>query len=96
MTILGKVLARIQAEQGEACAAERFEALRSTLLGEPSEERYCELAARFAVSESTVKSWVHRLRQRYREMLREEVAHTVAAPGDVREELREVLRALVS
>jgi RNA polymerase sigma factor (sigma-70 family) len=96
MMILERVLARLQAEQAELGAAERFEALRSTLLGEPRAETYDKLAGRFAVAESTVKSWVHRLRQRYRELLREEVARTVAGPAEVQEELRHVLRALVA
>jgi RNA polymerase sigma-70 factor (ECF subfamily) len=96
MTILESVLDRLQHEEAEANAGERFEVLRSTLLGEPSEERYRELATRFGVAESTVKSWVHRLRLRYRELLREEISRTVAAPGEVQEELRHVLRALIS
>jgi RNA polymerase sigma-70 factor (ECF subfamily) len=96
MMILETVLARLQAEQAESGAAPRFEILRSSLLGEPTAETYHELASRFAVTESTVKSWVHRLRLRYRELLREEVARTVAGPVEVQDELRHVLRALVA
>jgi RNA polymerase sigma-70 factor (ECF subfamily) len=96
MMVLEKVLARVEAEQTKTNARAQFEALRSTLLGEPSEATYQELATRFEVTESTVKSWVHRLRRRYRELLREEVARTVASPGDVQDELRHVLRALIS
>jgi RNA polymerase sigma factor (sigma-70 family) len=96
MMILERVLDRVEAEETKAGAAERFKALKSTLLGEPSEETYLQLAQRFAVAQSTVKSWVHRLRRHYRELLREEVARTVAGPEDVQEELRHVLRALVT
>jgi RNA polymerase sigma factor (sigma-70 family) len=98
MMLLDSVLARLEAEQArtsEAGAIERFEALRSALLGEPGESTYLDLAARFGVTESTVKSWVHRLRRRYRELLREAVARTVADPEEVQEELRHVLRTLV-
>jgi RNA polymerase sigma-70 factor (ECF subfamily) len=96
MLLLENVLARLEAEVTQASGAERFKALRSTLLGEPAEAAYLDLAKRFEVAESTVKSWVHRLRLRYRELLREEVGRTVAAPGEVQEELRHVLRALVA
>jgi DNA-directed RNA polymerase specialized sigma24 family protein len=94
MTVLEGVLLRLQAEQTEAGAVERFETLRNVLLGEPSAVGYAALAARFSVSESTVKSWVHRLRERYREILREEVAQTVSGPEDVNEELRHLIRVL--
>jgi RNA polymerase sigma factor (sigma-70 family) len=94
MTVLESVLARLEAEQKEAGATERFKALRTVLLGEPSQDGYATLAARFGVSESTVKSWVHRLRGRYRELLQEEVAQTVESREDVQAELRHLMQAL--
>jgi RNA polymerase sigma-70 factor (ECF subfamily) len=94
LTLLERVLARLQAELSASGDAERFEALRSALLGEPSPEGYAGLAKQFGVSESAVKSWVRRLRQRYRELLREEVAHTVNSQEDVEDELRHLFRVL--
>jgi RNA polymerase sigma-70 factor (ECF subfamily) len=94
ITVLESVLGRLESEQQDAEARNRFQALRSVLLGEPSDQGYAFLATRFQVSESTVKSWVHRLRRRYRELLRQEVAQTVAEPGEVQEELRHLLRVL--
>jgi RNA polymerase sigma-70 factor (ECF subfamily) len=44
--------------------------------------------------ENTLKTAVHRLRQRYRELLRSEVAHTVSSADEVEAELRELFRAL--
>ena len=57
---------------------------------------YAELAERLKMSENAVKVSVHRLRQRYRELLREEVAHTVAGGNEVEEELQCLFRALSS
>ena len=56
---------------------------------------YSELAARLAVTESTIRSHVTRLRARYREMLRAEVRRTVDTESEVDEELRELLRVLI-
>lgn len=88
---------------GDACASEastrisakeRFSTLRPALLGEPAEDSYAGLARRFGVSNSTVKSWVRRLRHRFREVLREEVACTVSSAEDASEELRHLFRVL--
>ena len=53
-----------------------------------------EVAAKLGMSEGAVKSVVHRLRQRYRELLRHEIAQTVAEPGEVDEELRHLFVVL--
>jgi RNA polymerase sigma-70 factor (ECF subfamily) len=55
---------------------------------------YAELAARLKLSEGALRVAVHRLRQRYRELLRAEIAHTVTEPGEVEEELRYLFRVL--
>ncbi len=94
LTLLEGVLHRLESEQSAPEAAERFAALRPVLVGEPSGEGYEALAARFGVAENTVKSWVHRLRVRYRELLREAVAQTVAGPEEVEDELRFLARVL--
>jgi RNA polymerase sigma-70 factor (ECF subfamily) len=95
LTLLDAVIQRLEAEQsGGPDAGERFAALRQVLVGEPSEEGYAALARRFGVTENTVKSWVHRLRVRYRELLREAVAQTVAGPEEVQDELRFLVRVL--
>jgi RNA polymerase sigma-70 factor (ECF subfamily) len=96
LTLLETVVERLEAEENQAGAAARFEALREVLLGEPTVEGYAALAERFGVTESTVKSWVHRLRRRYRERLREEVAHTVGSPAEVQDELRHLMRVLTA
>ena len=94
LTLLERVLARLQAETSGDGDGERFAALRDVLLGEPSAEGYAALAQRSGVSESTVKSWAHRLRRRYRELLREEVAQTVSNREELEDELRHLFRVL--
>jgi RNA polymerase sigma factor (sigma-70 family) len=96
LTLLDTVLQRIESEQTEAGAIERFTALRDVLVGEPSDEGYAALAQRLGVAEGTVKSWVHRLRRRYKELLRETVAQTVNGPEEVQDELRFLARVLAN
>jgi RNA polymerase sigma factor (sigma-70 family) len=96
LTLLEAVLQRLAAEQSGPEAAERFAVLRPGLVGEPGDEGYAVLARRFGVTENTVKSWVHRLRARYRQLLRDAVAQTVAGPEEVHDELRFLVRALSS
>ena len=50
-----------------------------------------EMAARFGISDGAIRVTVHRLRQRYKELLREEVAHTVSDPAEMDDELRHLL-----
>jgi len=96
LTLLEGVLARLEAEMAGTDAGERFDALRPVLLGDPGEKRYAALAQDFSVSESTIKSWVHRLRQRYRELLREAVEQTVSKREEIDDELRHLARILAA
>lgn len=88
LTLLEQALARLGAEQSAAGKAEVFAPLKDYLWGEGSGAGYAEVAARLGMTEGALKVTVHRLRQRYRELLREEVAHTVATIHEVDEELR--------
>ncbi len=94
MTVLEQALARLEAEQRAAGHAERFEAVKDCLMGEPGEATLAESGARFGLTEVALKSFVQRLRQRYRALLREEVANTVDGAEGVDEELRSLLAAL--
>jgi RNA polymerase sigma-70 factor (ECF subfamily) len=88
LALLEEVLRRLRVEYEKAGRLELFTALNPCLVGERTALPYAELAAKLGVSEGTVKSAAHRLRQRYRELLRSEIAQTVAEPGEVDEELR--------
>jgi RNA polymerase sigma factor (sigma-70 family) len=95
-TILEQVLRRLQAEYSQSGRAEQFELLRAFLLGEPDRASHGEIAHRLGTTEGTIKQALHRLRKRYREALREEIAQTVATPGDIEEELRHLVTLLRS
>jgi RNA polymerase sigma factor (sigma-70 family) len=94
MALLDAVLGRLQSEYADAGKARLFEGLKDTLSGGRAEIPYRDLALRLAVSEGAVKVAAHRLRRRYRELLREEIAGTVADANDVESELRELFAAL--
>lgn len=94
LTLLEEVLKRLQAEYEQEGKADLFAALNPCLVGERTSQPYAELAKKLGVNESTVKSAVHRLRQRYRQLLRDEIAQTVATPDEVDEELRHLFAVL--
>jgi len=94
LTLLAQVLARLREEYARDGKARNFEQLKSSLTGERRSVPYAEIGARLGMSEGAVKVAVHRLRQRYREVLREEIAHTVSGPDQVEEEIRALFSAL--
>jgi RNA polymerase sigma-70 factor (ECF subfamily) len=94
MALLAEVLRRLGEEYKEEGRAELFAELNPCLVGERMAQPYAELAARLGVNEGTIKTAVHRLRQRYRQLLREEIAHTVAEPGEVEAEMRHLFMVL--
>ncbi len=91
--LLDQVLARLQDEFDEGGKARLFDALKGTLAGGMI-ETYAAIADRLGISEVAVKVAVHRLRRRYRELLRAEIAHTVADPAEIDEEIRHLLNCL--
>jgi len=93
-TVLAGVLVLLRQEFESAGEAERFEVLKPFLAAEEKPPAGAEIAARLGITETAVYSAVHRLRQRYGELLREEIAHTVASPGEIDEELRYLVRVL--
>jgi RNA polymerase sigma factor (sigma-70 family) len=96
LTLLDRVLTRLHQELIEAGKREQFDRLSPCLAGEKSSRSYAQLGAELGLSEGAVKVTVHRLRARYRELLREEIAQTVERPGDVDEELRQLFEAVRS
>jgi RNA polymerase sigma factor (sigma-70 family) len=94
ITLLDRVLERLRDEHVKAGKAELFEQLKPCLTAEKAALSYAELGARVGLSEGAVKVAVHRLRQRYRELLRAEIAETVDSPAEVEDELRHLFTAL--
>ena len=93
MTLLEQALTRLRDENIAAGKLELFERLRDFVAGE-SDISSAEAATQLGLTESTVKSALHRLRQRYRELVREEIAHTVADPAEIDTELRYLIAVL--
>jgi RNA polymerase sigma-70 factor (ECF subfamily) len=94
LTLLDGVLHRLRSEYEQEGRAELFAELNPCLVGDRTAQPYAKLGAKLGVSEGTVKAAVHRLRQRYRRLLRDEIAHTVAEPGEVDEELHHLFAVL--
>ena len=94
LTLLEGVLCRLEAESGAAGKRKVFLRLRPFLTGDGERGSYRRLARELSMSEAALKVAVHRLRRRYRELLRAEIAETVARPEDVDDELRHLLAAV--
>ena len=94
MTLLETVVNRLRAEYEHDGKADLFAALNPCLVGDRTSQPYEELAVKLGLTEGSVKSAVHRLRHRYRLLLRDEIAQTVATPGEVDEELRHLIAVL--
>jgi RNA polymerase sigma-70 factor (ECF subfamily) len=91
VTLIEQVLTSLREEFDAADKARLFEELKGFIWGEKSAATYAEIAGELNVSEGMVKVAVHRLRQRFRELLRAEVAHTVSRPEDIDGELRHLI-----
>ena len=96
IALLDQVLARLGAEYAEAGKSEVFEQLKDSLTGTRDSIPYAAIAAKLDTTEGAVKVAVHRLRQRYRKLLREEIAHTVASPAEIDDEIRHLFAAFSS
>ncbi len=96
LTLLEQVLERLHAEQAAAGKGAQFEHLQDCLMGSPDAPRYAALTDRLGLKEEAVRVAVSRLRRRYRELLREEIAQTVSSPGEIEEEIRHLFAALGS
>ncbi len=94
LTLLETVLARLRDEFMRSGKEEIFNALKIHLTYPQSDEPYAVVAARLGMSEGAVKVAVHRLRRRFRELLRDEIGHTVATPEEVDGEIRYLFAAL--
>jgi RNA polymerase sigma-70 factor (ECF subfamily) len=96
LTLLNQVLGRLRAEFEGADKSRLFDRLKGFLLKDKSAGGYGQAAQELGMTEGAVKVAVHRLRQRHRELLREEIAQTVHDPGQIDEEIRDLFHALGS
>jgi RNA polymerase sigma-70 factor (ECF subfamily) len=93
-TLLEQVLSKLREEYAAGGKGDLFEAVKIFVWGEKAAVSQGRLAATLGLTEGALKVAVHRLRRRYRELLRAEITQTVANPGQVDEELGDLMAAL--
>jgi RNA polymerase sigma factor (sigma-70 family) len=94
LTLLERVMLRLAAEFRLAGKEGLYNELKRCLLASGDAETYRAIASAVGMSEGAVKVAAHRLRKRYRELLKEEISQTVATPTDVETELRDLFAIL--
>ena len=92
-TVVTRAVERLQAEYTQAEKGGLFEELQG-FLSDPKAAARAEIAARHSISLNAVDVAIHRLRKRYGELLREEIAQTVSRPEEVEAEIRALIRAV--
>ncbi|HEY8748672.1 MAG TPA: sigma-70 family RNA polymerase sigma factor [Tepidisphaeraceae bacterium] len=92
--LLNLVLSRLQDEYAKSGKSKLYERLRPALTGDAQGIGYAEIASELQISSDAIKMAVSRMRKRYRELLRQNIADTVASPEDVDDELRHLFSAL--
>lgn len=94
VTVLEQVITRLRDEHGAEGKAGLYEQLKPFLMMGKSEIPYAQAAATLKLTEGAVRVAVHRLRRRYRELLREEITQTLANPSQADEEMQALFSAL--
>jgi hypothetical protein len=93
LSVLDRVVERLRSDFVQQGRPEHFDRLKVFLLGQP-DAPYVALAGEMNTSEGALKVAIHRLRKRYRELFRQEIADTVVDPADVEAELRHLASIL--
>ncbi len=96
LTILEQTFLRLKAESSAAGKSKLFETLQPCISGDDASRSYAEIGVELNMSEGAARVAAHRLRSRYTELLRAEIAQTVANPADVESELAALRAALTS
>jgi len=94
VALVNEVLNRLQAEFAGAGKLHHFEQLKGALTGELAADDYVRAGETLGITPAAAKQAAYRMRKRYREMFRQEVARTTAAEEDVEDEMRRLLRNL--
>jgi RNA polymerase sigma factor (sigma-70 family) len=95
LTLLERVISRLEAETAaRGNPPSRFDQLKAYLTGDEPALSYAQTASQLGISEAAVKVAVHRLRRRFRDLVRDEISHTVSSPEDVEAELRHLWSAV--
>jgi RNA polymerase sigma factor (sigma-70 family) len=94
LTVLEQVMRRLRDEYRRAGNLRFFDQMKKILMDEPCQPSHAEIASEFDITENAVKQAFCRFRQRYQNLLREEIGHTVATPSDVEQELRHLINVV--
>jgi DNA-directed RNA polymerase specialized sigma24 family protein len=94
ISLLEAVLSQLRQEYARSSKAELFEELKGLLWGESEDDSYSAPARRLETNEGALRVAMHRFRRRYRDLLRVEIAQTVADPGEIEDEIRQLFSAL--
>ena len=94
ITLLEAVLEQLRREHSGDGKLAWFEALQIYLSGDRGTTPYVEMAARLKTSEAAIKMAVLRMRRRFGELLREEIANTVSSPQEIDGEIRALFAAV--
>jgi RNA polymerase sigma factor (sigma-70 family) len=94
LTVLERVINRLKDEYRAPGNSALFDSLKQLLPDEPGAPSQAEIAVHLGMTENAVRQAFYRFRQRYQSLLREEIAHTVATPGDIEDELRHLISVL--
>ncbi len=93
-SVVAQALNLLKEEMTAAGKGAQFEALKGFLTSEAAEGEYAVVARKLGTADSSVGVLVHRLRQRYRQLVREQVAQTVTSPAELDEEMRHLFDVL--
>ena len=96
LTLIEHVLKRLKNEYGATGNAFLFDSLKQLLPDEADAPSRAEIAARLSMTDNALRQAFYRFRHRYQMLLREEIGHTVADPGEIEDELRQLIVALRS
>ncbi len=93
-TLLDRVLSRLEDTYRKRGNAALFDSFNQLLADEPGAPSQADIAAQLGMTENAVSQAYHRFRQSYQSLLREEIANTVATPGDIENELRYLIAVI--
>jgi RNA polymerase sigma factor (sigma-70 family) len=94
LAVLDQVLARLGDQYRAAGHSQLFDRLQKSLTDEPDRPLPADIAHELGMTENAVRQASYRMRQRYRQLLHEEIAHTVMVSGDIEDELRHLIAVL--